>query len=129
MTLIYGISFLITKNHSRLDRHIFKGKLTLVFSEELLQEFIDVAERPKLKKYFRSKDISELIDLFDEYGDLVKVKTKVKKCRDPKDNFLLSLAIDGKVDFLVTGDKDLLVLDKINGTKIITLSDLTNLLK
>ena len=31
-------------------------------------------------------------------------------CRDPGNDYLISLALDAKVDFLVTGDRDLLAL-------------------
>ena len=41
---------------------------------------------------------------------------------DEKDNFLLNLAMDSKADFLITGDSDLLALEKIDKTKIETLS-------
>ena len=51
------------------------------------------------------------------------MKSTVKDCRDIKDNFLLNLAIDGKANFLVTGDKDLLILEKIKKTQIITMTD------
>jgi len=36
---------------------------------------------------------------------------------------------DSKVDFLITGDKDLLVLKEIDKTKIITITDFLALLK
>jgi predicted nucleic acid-binding protein len=32
----------------------------------------------------------------------------VDVCRNPDDNILLSLALDGKADYIVSGDKDLL---------------------
>jgi len=51
--------------------------------------------------------------------ELIKVESKITECRNPKVNFLLSLKIDGKVDFLVTGDSDLLVLKMIKDTVII----------
>ena len=41
-------------------------------------------------------------------------------CRDPNDDFLLILAKDGKADYLITGDKDLLILNPFNKTKICT---------
>ncbi len=44
----------------------------------------------------------------------------VDVCRDTKDNFLLALAKDGNADFLITGDKDLLVLEKYENTQILT---------
>jgi uncharacterized protein len=46
----------------------------------------------------------------------------VKASRDENDNYLLSLAKDIKADYLVTGDKDLLVLEKFNRTRIVTFS-------
>jgi len=51
------------------------------------------------------------------------VKTKTNVCRDPKDNFLLSLSLDGNADFLLTGDKDLLDLSKFGETYIVTIAD------
>jgi putative PIN family toxin of toxin-antitoxin system len=63
------------------------------------------------------------LSLFDSIGKLVEVKSGVNDCRDFKDNFLLNLAIDGKAKYLISGDKDLLVLGQIKKTKIITMSD------
>lgn len=46
-----------------------------------------------------------------------------------KDNFLLDLAIDGKADYLITGDADLLVMSRLEKTKIITLTAFIDKLK
>lgn len=56
-------------------------------------------------------------------GEFVTVSSAVDVSRDPEDNFLLSLALDGKADFLITGDKDLLSLKKFESTEIITIAD------
>ncbi len=117
------ISFLITKNYSKLDRILFSGQGKLVFSGELLTEFIDVVKRPKFHKYFSQKDIEDIIKTIEKYGEFVEVNSTVKVCRDPKDNFLLSLAIDGRADYLLTGDAALLELKKIGKTKITTFSE------
>ena len=118
------ISFLITKNFNSLDKLIDEGKVKLIFSEELIEEFITVVKRPKFDKYFTNSDIISIINLFNTYGKLVKVSTNYTECRDLKDNFLLNLAIDSKADYLVTGDSDLLVINKIKKTKIITFKEL-----
>lgn len=47
-----------------------------------------------------------------EHAEHIEVKSVITACRDEKDNFLLSLAVDGKADFLITGDDDLLTLKK-----------------
>ena len=120
------ISFLISSRFEKLDKLFFDQKCTLLFSQELLEEFITVANRPKLKKYFSNKDLTDLLETIDEVADFIEVTSEVSVCRDPKDNFLLSLAIDGKADYLLTGDKDLLVLREIGKTKITTISEFLN---
>lgn len=62
------------------------------------------------------------METIDEYAYFVKSKSKIEICRDPKDNFLLALSLDSKADFLLTGDKNLLEIEKIGKTKIITMS-------
>ena len=43
---------------------------------------------------------------------------QVDDCRDPKDDFLLALALDRRADYLVAGDADLLALDPWRGVRI-----------
>ncbi|PKP24242.1 MAG: putative toxin-antitoxin system toxin component, PIN family [Bacteroidetes bacterium HGW-Bacteroidetes-2] len=117
------ISFLITKNFNQLDKLIENKNITLFFSDELIEEFVDVIRRPKFKKYFSKNDIEKILQIFDQFGELVKVKSSIQICRDKKDNFLLNLSVDSKANYLITGDKDLLILEKIENTKIITFTD------
>ena len=122
------ISFLISKKFNQIDKLIENKKITLVFSDELIEEFVDVVRLPKFEKYFSKSDVEKLLDCFDQYGVLIKVKSAVKICRDEKDNFLLNLSIDSKADYLITGDNDLLVLKQIEKTKIITFTDFMQLI-
>lgn len=117
------ISYLITKGFKRLDKLIFNDEARLVFSQELIDEFIEVSERPKFRKHFSSDDVSSLLILFNTYGEFVKVKSNVNVCRDLKDNFLLSLSIDSQANYLITGDNDLLELKNFGKTIILTISD------
>ena len=117
------ISYLISIGNKRLDKLIFSDKARLVFSTELIDEFIEVSQRPKFIKYFHRDDVTKLLDLFDTYGELVKVKSDIQICRDYKDNFLLSLAFDSKANYLLTGDNDLLDLKKFGTTTIMTMSE------
>lgn len=79
----------------------------------MLNEFVTVCRRPKLRKYFRVETLTMLLDLIEENAEFIEVESDVDLCRDPKDNFLLSLGKDGKADYLITGDKDLLVLETL----------------
>ncbi len=112
------ISFLIGNNYEKLDKLLFDHNCKLLFSQELVDEFITVALRPKLKKYFSKNDLMDLLETIDEVAEFIEVTSEVSECRDPKDNFLLSLAVDGNADYLLTGDRDLLVLEKIGDTEI-----------
>lgn len=115
------ISYLITKDFSKLDRILESKEITLVLSQELVDEFIEVSQRPKFKKYFTLDDIESLLLKLHHRTDLIEVRSKVAVCRDSKDDFLLSLATDGKATHLVTGDNDLLVLGKHGDTVILTM--------
>ncbi|HTA28334.1 MAG TPA: putative toxin-antitoxin system toxin component, PIN family [Bacteroidia bacterium] len=117
------ISFLITKNYSKLDSILFSRQCVLVFSKELLTEFIDVIKRPKFNKYVSHSDVEDILKTIEDYAEYIEVKTSIEKCRDPKDNFLLSLSLDGKADFLLTGDAALLEIKKIGKTRIITIAE------
>ena len=117
------ISFLLTKDISKLDKIFSNESIILLFSQELLDEFIEVASRPKFKKYFTIIDLQDLLQQIRLQADFIEVNSVVTLSRDLKDNFLLSLAKDGKADYLLTGDNDLLVLKRLGRTRILTLSE------
>ncbi len=121
------ISFLLTKKYDFIDVLLLKQKITLVFSEELMEEFVDVARRPKLKSFFLFSELEDLLQLIALHAEYCLVHSTVNACRDDKDNFLLALAKDSQADYLITGDKDLLVLEKFGNTRIITMSEFQTL--
>ncbi len=59
------MSYLISGN-KELDQLIIEGKLRLIFSHELLDEFLAVIQRPKFQKYFGAEQIRLLLSLFDQ---------------------------------------------------------------
>ena len=117
------VSFLLTKDFSKLDSLFSDGRLRLLFSQELLDEFIAVTQRPKFKKYISSEDLEEIMLNISNHAEFVDVKEEVAICRDPKDNFLLALAQVSKATHLITGDKDLLSIKIIGKTKILTMAE------
>lgn len=116
------ISFLISKRLHNLEQLFDNDWIIFVFGNELIEEFVEVAARPKFKKYFNREDIEKVLDIMNHIGEIVKVKSKVELCRDEKDNFLLALAKDSKADFLITGDEDLLIIQKFHNTEILNYS-------
>ena len=57
----------------------------------------------------------------------VRLQGGVKTCRDPNDDMFLECAMLASADLLVAGDKDLLVLAKYGGTRIITPAEYVSL--
>ena len=53
------ISFLLTKNFDRLDTLFSADTLVLLVSQELLDEVVEVARRPKFRKYFELDDLTD----------------------------------------------------------------------
>ena len=117
------ISYILSKKLDQLDELIFSNRSQLLFSLELLEEIEATIKKPKLKKYFDETSLDEMFITFEPFIDLVNVKSKVNICRDSKDDFLLALAKDGKADYLLTGDKDLLEIKKFGKTIILTISE------
>jgi putative PIN family toxin of toxin-antitoxin system len=117
------ISFLITNNLNILSELFLFERFQIIFSDELFNEFLDVARRPKFKKYFDEKSVQLLIENISEKLEFIEVASAITICRDLKDNFILALSIDGNADYIVTGDKDLLSLNGFKGKKIITINE------
>jgi len=116
------VSFLLTRNFS-IFSHAAEGNVHLIWCDELRNEFLRVAARPKFRKYFLLDEVEEYLFQIATVTISVEITSKVSICRDRKDNFLLALALDSKASHLITGDKDLLVLETFGGTKILTLTE------
>ncbi len=99
------------------------SKHEVLVSQAYLVEVNEVLSRPKFRRWFSQEDADTLIDALLQQSFVVVPTTKIDECRDPKDNFLLSLAVDGKADALVAGDKDLLVLSPFRGIAIVRPAD------
>lgn len=123
------VSYLLGSLLQRIDEKILSREIKIVVSDEMLKELSELVSRPKFKSLFTTKRMKELFALLDSYGVVVLPSQKVSSCRDKKDNFLLEAALEGKADYLVTGDKDILVLNPFHSTKILPPKDFEKILK
>ena len=117
------ISFLLTKDLSKFDSIIAGNEITLIFSQELVDEIVEVTQRSKFRRYFELDDVESLMVKIKARAIFIEVTSEINACRDPKENFLLSLSVDGNATHLLTGDKDLLILKKFGKTKILTITE------
>jgi len=122
------VSFLIGKRLRKLKDKLTDLSIKLILTDQLINELKLVTSRPKFRKYFARQDVNEFIDLISIIGLTYQIQDIPKVCRDPKDNFLLSLCLIGNAAYLVTGDNDLLDLVEYKGTKIIKATEFEKLL-
>ena len=113
--IIISSVFWIGKPYEVIRKGIL-GEYQLVISAKILDEVVDKL-RNKFK--FSEESIQELIDILMTYCHIVDVTSKFDIVRDKKDNKIIECAFDGKVDYIVTGDPDLLVLKEFRGIKIV----------
>lgn len=113
------VSHLMSGRHVQLKELLSNENVQILYSSSLLNEFLNVVERPKFRRYFSFEDGLELADILKSVGQKIEVTSQLSACRDPKDNFLLALAKDGRANFLITGDADLLVLNPFEGVEIV----------
>ena len=107
-----------------------EGQITLIFSFSMLEELKRVFKKSKFTNIINEEEAKKIllfIELFAEFIELPAVKISV--CRDPADNHILLAASSGKADFIVTGDKDLLVLKSFRKIPIITPRELLKILE
>jgi putative PIN family toxin of toxin-antitoxin system len=93
---------------------------TVLVSLETWDEIAEVLMREKFDRYQTTPFRRAYLDFLQQAVDFVSVHSNVTICRDVKDDKLLALALDGNADLVVTGDKDLLVLNPFEGIPIIT---------
>jgi uncharacterized protein len=121
------ISALIGKSVQHQLQHILQNpEILIITSAVLFEELEDKIQNEKFRKYFHEPLALNFISFLKIRSTPVYSTSVTSICRDTKDNYLLSLAKDAGANFLLTGDKDLLVLLTFETTTICTLSDFIN---
>jgi putative PIN family toxin of toxin-antitoxin system len=106
-------------------RMVLNAKLDLVLSPALLEEISLVLNYEKIRKLFIKRSVTPQ-QIKDALQKIVKTtivvsgKTKVNRIdKDPSDNMLLSCALEGKADFIISGDHHLTDLVSFEGISIV----------
>jgi putative PIN family toxin of toxin-antitoxin system len=117
----------------RLLRAWYDQRFEKLLSEPQHDELTDVFGRPKIvARYQLTQD--ELNELFTALAGAPRPPlspTIPLPVRDPKDEHLLAAAFGGEADYLISGDKDLLVLagdPRLGKLKIVTVAEFLDVL-
>jgi uncharacterized protein len=90
---------------------------------DVTMELNNVLGRAKFQRYVIEGERERFLLSLLQEAKLVEIREKVRACRDPKDDKFLELAVNGRADFIVSGDGDLLALHPRRSIQILTPSD------
>jgi len=105
-------------------RHILQkvveGEVVAFTSKFLIAELSDVL----IKKFSFSKEqVEAVISLLSQHLLIVAPTKSIDTLADKADNRVLEAALEARVKFIITGDKDLLELKEFKGIRIVFPAD------
>lgn len=120
------ISGILFGGNAEIILRLFKdAKIEVAISPETLNELL-----MKLKKFEVEEElIEDLHDILNTKTIKVLPRKKITVARDKKDNMFLAVASESKVDYIISGDKDLLVLNNYDKTLIVSPKEFLEIMK
>ncbi len=124
------ISSILTKNappQQTFDYCIAHG--TILLSDFTLEEISTVIMRKKFDRYASLAKRINFLQVLNDRAEIIAILELITACRDRKDDKFLEVAVNGKSDYLITSDRDLLVLNPFRNIPIITPIEFISLLQ
>ncbi|MCC0178162.1 putative toxin-antitoxin system toxin component, PIN family [Waterburya agarophytonicola K14] len=119
--IISALLFKNSKPAQAFQYTLANGEILL--SLDLLEELNEVLGRKKFNKYVTNEEREEFLEALIERAVLIEIVENVQECRDPKDDKVLELALNGEAHYIITGDRYLLVLNPFRNVRVITVED------
>jgi putative PIN family toxin of toxin-antitoxin system len=116
---------------SRVYDALVMQRFQVLVSPDTMDEFKDVVTRPQFaaRLVFLGTSADELVTSYQMACVTVDpAPIPTDAVRDPKDVAILACATGGNADVIVTGDRDLLVLEQYAGIRILTPASFLDLL-
>jgi putative PIN family toxin of toxin-antitoxin system len=108
------------------------GRFLLILSEDIIEEVKEVLNRPRIRDKYRHltpATIGRLINLLRRHSVLVPGKLNLAVVtRDPDDDKVIIAAIEGRAEYIVTGDADLIDLKRYQDIRIVRPAEFIKLL-
>jgi uncharacterized protein len=95
------------------------GEFTLIVSDAILSEYLNVLQRPKF--HLTAEIIVAILGRIQRKAEFVTPAKKIRWVEsDPKDDMFLEAGLEGKADYIVSGDSHLLDLKIFRGIEILS---------
>ena len=106
---------------SRIVRAWQAGQFDLVLSPDILEEIGRAMRYEKLAnhRWMLPEEVTSFIRVLAQSAVLVSGTVPIAVCRDPDDDKFLAAAIEGKAPWVVSGDRDLLAVQRHKTVSIV----------
>ena len=104
-----------------LLRECFNERYEIICTEEIFLEYIETIE--KLTERYKQNAREEIIPILLNNLTIVENVNDGKYSRDPDDDKFINCAKSAGAKYIITGDNDLLVLEKVEEIRLSTVSD------
>lgn len=116
------ISALGWEGNSRdLLNRVIDKEYVFIISINQIEELKDVLGYPKFK--FSEEQKRKFLKIIFKISTVIETKLKLNVCADEKDNMLLECAVEGKADYIISGDNDLLRLKNFRNVEIVSVKE------
>ncbi len=125
MRVVFDVSVLIrfalgSTLAARLLERAANGEYSILSNDLLIEELTRTAAKPRLAARLDQAARDDLLAFLRNVAEQVRIAPPYPGCRDPDDGYLLALARDGRANYLVTNDEDLLCLSPMGECAILT---------
>jgi len=79
-----------------------------------------VLAREKFDRYVTVEDRQQFLRVLSRVSEMIHISNPVRECRDPNDDKILEVALNGRAHLIVSGDTDLLKLHPWRGIDILS---------
>lgn len=110
---------------AQIIRLVLDGAVNLIISHDIIDETLRVIRYPRLVKLMKKnsvalKEVEYVIDRLSAIAVVTPGKLTLNVIQDdPFDNKILACAVEGEVDFIISGDHHLIELKEFQGIPIV----------
>lgn len=104
---------------------IVNNRITACATAEIINEYEEIVQEMIERKqgHINRAILTPLISVME----IIEPVSRIELCRDPDDNKFLECAKDSRALYIVSGDRDLLVIEKYENIQIVTAKEFCEL--
>lgn len=108
----------------KLLGYIGSENATLLLSNTVLKNLVDLVKRPAIRKYLNNNLIENFLHLLLEKSQIIHPNLTIKNKTAKKDTLYANLAASGKAQYLITTKEEFYRFSKLDGYRLLNVIEL-----